>query len=216
MDLYAPAHGGARGVGRFALAPSIIPEEMTDTTTSLESGQTLAITRVMELLPHRYPFLLIDRVLEYELGKRVVALKNVSINEPFFQGHFPGYPVMPGVLVVEALAQAGAVLLGLETNSNTDRLTLLTGVDGAKFRAQVVPGDQLRLEVVVVRRRSQLARLDGKVFVEGKLVCEASLQCSTVPRTPADKRRAEQATAGERGGAAEAEPAAELVALASE
>ena len=192
---------------------------MTDNYARPDAAQTLKIERVMELLPHRYPFLLIDRILEVEPGKRVVALKNVSINEPYFQGHFPGYPIMPGVLVVEAMAQAGAVLLGMETGSTSDKLTLLTGVDGAKFRQPVVPGDQLRLEVVVVQRRSRQARLEGKVFVDGKLVCEALLSCGIVQRTPDERRRAEKAIAGERpaqSAAEREEPASELVSVAGE
>jgi 3-hydroxyacyl-[acyl-carrier-protein] dehydratase len=136
----------------------------------------------MSILPHRYPFLLIDRVLESSRKKRIVAIKNVTINEPFFQGHFPDYAIMPGVLMVEAIAQAGGVLLLPEVPEHETKLLVFSGIDRARFRRPVVPGDQLRIEVDVLNWRPLAARLEGKVYVEGKLACEATILCAVVPR----------------------------------
>jgi 3-hydroxyacyl-[acyl-carrier-protein] dehydratase len=136
----------------------------------------------MAVLPHRYPFLLIDRVTEMARRQRIVAIKNVTVNEPFFPGHFPGLPVMPGVLIVEAVAQAGAVLLLQEIEEHRSKLLLFTGIERAKFRRQVTPGDQMRIEVEVLAFRSTAARLDGKVYVADKLVCEATVSCHMVDR----------------------------------
>ena len=141
------------------------------------------IQQIMDFLPHRYPFLLVDRVIEMERGKRLVAIKNVTMNEEFFQGHFPGYPIMPGVLVVEAMAQAGAILLMSELPDRHSKLILFTGIDDAKFRGAITPGDQLRFEIDVLKFRSRIGRMAGKTFVDGKLVCEATLSCMVVPRT---------------------------------
>ena len=154
-------------------------------------GHKLDIGEIMEYLPHRYPFLLIDRVVEFEAAKRIVALKNVTINEPFFQGHFPGYPIMPGVLVVEAMAQAGCILLLSEATDRENKLVVFTGIERAKFRRPITPGDQLRIEVDVLSFRPRAGRMEGKAFVDGKLACEATLTCAVVPR----KRRSEEATA---------------------
>ena len=145
-----------------------------------ESG--LDIRQIMAILPHRYPFLLIDRVLESSRKKRIVAIKNVTINEPFFQGHFPDYAIMPGVLMVEAIAQAGGVLLLPEVPDHENKLLVFSGIDRARFRKAVTPGDQLRIEVDVLNWRPLAARLKGKVYVEGKLVCEATIMCAVVPR----------------------------------
>jgi 3-hydroxyacyl-[acyl-carrier-protein] dehydratase len=140
------------------------------------------IQEILGFLPHRYPFLLIDRIVEFEPTRRLVALKNVTINEPFFQGHFPGYPVMPGVLVVEAMAQAGAVLLLSEIPDRHNKLAFLTGIDKAKFRRSVTPGDQLRIEVEVLSFRTRAGKMASRAYVDGKLACEAELTCMIVPR----------------------------------
>ena len=134
---------------------------------------TLNIEAIQKSLPHRYPFLLIDRVIELEPGKRLVALKNVSINEPFFQGHFPGNPVMPGVLIVEAMAQAAAILM--QGGEASDLIPLFMGIDKARFRNKVVPGDQLRLEVELVQKRRNICKGAGKAYVGDNLVAEAEL-----------------------------------------
>jgi 3-hydroxyacyl-[acyl-carrier-protein] dehydratase len=145
---------------------------------------TFDIQEILGLLPHRYPFLLIDRVVEFERGKRLVAIKNVTMNEPFFQGHFPDYPIMPGVLVIEAMAQAGAIIMMNEIPDREKKLAVFTGIDKAKFRRPVVPGDQLRIEVDVLSMKSRLGRMEANALVEGKLVCQATLTCSIVHRTP--------------------------------
>ena len=154
-------------------------------------SQTLNIGQIMEYLPHRYPFLLIDRVVEMERSKRIVAIKNVTINEPFFNGHFPGYPIMPGVLVVEAMAQAGCILLLSEIPDRARKLVVFTGIDGAKFRRAITPGDQLRIEVDVLSFRPRAGRMEGKAYVDGKLACEATLTCAVVPRQGASAASSE-------------------------
>ncbi|MGA3080167.1 MAG: 3-hydroxyacyl-ACP dehydratase FabZ [Terracidiphilus sp.] len=143
---------------------------------------TFDIQEILDLLPHRYPFLLIDRVVEFERGKRLVAIKNVTINEPFFQGHFPGYPIMPGVLVIEAMAQAGAIIMLKEIPDREKKLAVFTGIERAKFRRPVTPGDQLRIEVEVLAFKSRLGRMEAKAFVDGKLACQATLTCQIVPK----------------------------------
>lgn len=144
--------------------------------------QTMDILEIMSILPHRYPFLMIDRVVEIEPRQRLVAIKNVSLNEPQFQGHFPDYPIMPGVLMVEAIAQAGGALLLTEIPDRGDKLMVFTGIDSAKFRKPVVPGDQVRIEVKVLNWRSSVVRMQGIATVEGKVVCEAIVMCALVPR----------------------------------
>ncbi len=143
----------------------------------------IPVTEILKLLPHRYPFLLIDRVIELERMKRIVALKNVTINEPFFQGHFPEKPIMPGVLIVEAIAQAGGALLLTEVPNRDEMLMVFTGIEKARFRRPVVPGDQLRLVVDVRAWRVTAARLEGKAYVDGKVAAEATVTCRLVPRT---------------------------------
>ncbi len=140
------------------------------------------IRGILNTIPHRYPFVLVDRVLEMEKGKRIVALKNVTINEPFFQGHFPGVPVMPGVLIIEALAQAGAVLLLHDTPERDRGLFYFGGIDGARFRRAVVPGDQLVLRLEVLKLRARTAKLRGEAFVDGTLAAEAEILSSMVER----------------------------------
>jgi 3-hydroxyacyl-[acyl-carrier-protein] dehydratase len=163
---------------------------MENSTHAPESRQVLEITDIMAILPHRYPFLLIDRVIEIERKKRIVAIKNVSINEPFFQGHFPNYPIMPGVLVIESMAQAGGALLLTEIPDRESKLMVFTGIERAKFRRPVVPGDQLRIEINVLQWKTRAVRMEGLATVEGKLACEATVMCQLVPRhrqeTPAE------------------------------
>jgi 3-hydroxyacyl-[acyl-carrier-protein] dehydratase len=143
---------------------------------------TFDIQEILEFLPHRYPFLLIDRVIEFEPTKRLVAIKNVTINEPFFQGHFPGYPIMPGVLVVEAMAQAGGIIMMAELPDRHEKLVVFTGIEKAKFRRPVTPGDQLRIEVDVLSFRSRAGRIQAVALVDGKKACEATLTCQVVTR----------------------------------
>jgi 3-hydroxyacyl-[acyl-carrier-protein] dehydratase len=155
---------------------------MEDENPRHPPARGLDIRQIMAILPHRYPFLLIDRVVEVSSRKRIVAIKNVTINEPFFQGHFPEYAIMPGVLMVEAIAQAGGVLLLPEVPEHETKLLVFSGIERARFRRPVVPGDQLRIEVDVLNWRPLAAKLLGKAFVEGKLACEATIMCAVVPR----------------------------------
>jgi len=152
---------------------------------------TFDIQEIMGFLPHRFPFLLLDRIIEFEPGKRVVAIKNVTINEPFFQGHFPDYPIMPGVLVVEAMAQAGAIIMMEAIPDHKTKLAVFSGIERAKFRRSVTPGDQLRIEVDVLSFRPRAGRMEGKAYVDGKLACEATLTCMMVPRTAKSEAAAE-------------------------
>lgn len=145
------------------------------------------IAAIASLLPHRYPFLLVDRVVELTAGERIVALKNVTVNEPFFVGHFPQRPLMPGVLICEALVQAGGILarasvapLDEALERPADRLAMLTGLDRARFRRQVSPGDQLRLEVAILRRRGTFWKMEGKARVDGKIVAELEFTVADV------------------------------------
>ncbi len=130
------------------------------------------------MLPHRYPFLLIDRVLEYEAGKSLVAIKNVTVNEPFFQGHFPHLKVMPGVLLIEAVAQAGGVLVYLSIPEPEKKISFLSKVDKVKFRKPVVPGDQVRLEVEMLKMKSRFCNVRGRAFVDGEVVVEGEVMAS--------------------------------------
>jgi 3-hydroxyacyl-[acyl-carrier-protein] dehydratase len=132
------------------------------------------IQQIKEIIPHRYPFLLVDRILEVEEAKRAIGIKNVTANEEFFNGHFPDYPVMPGVLIVEALAQVGAVAM-LMKEENRGRLAFFAGIDNCRFKRQVKPGDQLRLEVEMTRVRGAIGKGKGTATVDGELVCETEL-----------------------------------------
>lgn len=141
--------------------------------------QQFDILEILKILPHRYPFVMVDRILEMEPGKRIVGLKNVTMNENFFQGHFPGQPVMPGVLILEGLAQTGAVLAyRSEPETVAGKLVYFAGLDGARFRQKVVPGDQLRYELVVNKCKKGFWKLDGQAFVDGKLAAEAQLMAT--------------------------------------
>ena len=143
----------------------------------------LDISKVMELLPHRYPFLLVDRVVELERGKSLSAIKNVTINEPFFQGHFPGQPIMPGVLILEALAQATGLLAFTEMGEqHKSKLYLLVGIDKVRFRDQVVPGDQLRLNISLKRNIRGIGMYSCEATVDGEIVAEAEMMCSAQDR----------------------------------
>lgn len=148
---------------------------------------SLDIRAILEHLPHRYPFLLIDRVLELEKGKRIVALKNVTINEPFFTGHFPHLPVMPGVLQIEALAQAAGILSFQTMGRVSDNQSVyyFVGIDNARFKRPVVPGDQLRLEVEIVRVARSLWKYSGKAMVDGQVAAQADLMCTLRDIEPA-------------------------------
>ncbi|WP_216829916.1 3-hydroxyacyl-ACP dehydratase FabZ [Alkalihalobacterium elongatum] len=134
----------------------------------------LTIEEIKEIIPHRYPFLLIDKILEVEEGQRAIGLKNVTANEEFFNGHFPDYPVMPGVLIIEALAQVGAVAI-LKKEENRGKLAFFAGIDNCRFKEQVKPGDQLRLEVEIVRLRGPIGKGKATASVDGKVVCETEL-----------------------------------------
>src|SRR5580700_1553108 len=137
----------------------------------------LDVVEIQKILPHRYPFLMVDAILEIERLKRIVGVKNVTINEAHFQGHFPGQPVMPGVLIIEAMAQTGGILLLVEVPDRERKLIYFVGIDNARFRKPVVPGDQLRLELIVGSCRGTFCKLDGRATVNGELVAEATMKC---------------------------------------
>ena len=134
----------------------------------------LDIEQIKEIIPHRYPFLLVDKIVEFEEGVKAVGIKNVTINEPFFNGHFPEYPVMPGVLIVEALAQVGATSI-LQKEGNKGKIGFLAGLDKVRFKRQVKPGDQLRLEVEITRVKGPIGKGKGIATVDGEVACEAEI-----------------------------------------
>jgi 3-hydroxyacyl-[acyl-carrier-protein] dehydratase len=160
--------------------------------------KTMESVDIQRILPHRYPFLLIDRVIDLERKQRIVAIKNVSANEPFFAGHFPGFPIMPGVLIVEAIAQAGGALLLTEVPDRGDKLMVFTGIERARFRRPVTPGDQLRIEVQVLAWRTTAVRMEGKAYVGEKLAAEAVVTCQLVSR-PSTQSAAGQKAADAEG-----------------
>ncbi len=142
-------------------------------------NKELSITDIQKIIPHRYPFLLVDKVIDFEEGKSIVGLKNVTINEPFFQGHFPGQPIMPGVLICESLAQVGAVLL-LSMEENRGKVGVFTGINNFKFRRQVVPGDTLRLEAELVSYRHKMGKANVKATVDGELAAAGEISFAVI------------------------------------
>lgn len=140
------------------------------------------VVKIMESLPHRYPFLLVDRILEVEGTTRIVGLKNVTINEPFFQGHFPGHPIMPGVLIVEAMAQTGGLLLMEQVPDREKKVVYFMSLDNVKFRRPVVPGDQLRMEIEMLQFRGKIAKMKGVALVDGQVATEAEMMACVVDR----------------------------------
>jgi 3-hydroxyacyl-[acyl-carrier-protein] dehydratase len=148
---------------------------------------TLDIVEIQKLLPHRYPFLMVDSIVEVERLKRIVGIKNVTMNEYYFQGHFPGRPVMPGVMIVEAIAQTGGLLLLLDVPDRANKLLFFVAIDGARFRRPVVPGDQLRIEVKVLSWRGDFCKLEGKATVGGQLAAEGTVMCKMIDREPPTK-----------------------------
>jgi 3-hydroxyacyl-[acyl-carrier-protein] dehydratase len=150
------------------------------TTPPTNHGPVLGIHEIMRILPHRYPFLLVDKILELEGNQRIVGVKNVTINEPFFQGHFPGAPVMPGVLILEAMAQVGGVMYLKDLPERDRKLVMFTGIEAAKFRRPVLPGDQLRIEVSLLNMRFNFGKMQGTATVDGKLVAEAKVLFAVV------------------------------------
>lgn len=141
------------------------------------SLNTIEIKEIMSLLPHRYPFLLVDRVTDYELGQSIEAYKNISMNEPCFTGHFPGEPIFPGVLILEAMAQAAGIL-GFKTMGSSDQLYLYAGIDKARFKAPVVPGDRLDISVKLLKERRGIWKFEGIASVDGKSVCTSEFMCA--------------------------------------
>jgi len=142
-------------------------------TSETEKSVVHGVADIMKFLPHRYPFLLVDRIVEIEPDKRIVGLKNVTVNEQFFQGHFPGAPVMPAVLIIEAMAQVAGVMIYRDLPDKEKKLIYFTGIENAKFRRPVIPGDQLRIEMELLSRRSNFGKMQGRATVDGKLAAEA-------------------------------------------
>ena len=171
---------------------------MADThpATEAPAKTTLDINDILRILPHRFPFLMIDRVIEITRRERIVAIKNVTMNEPFFAGHFPNLPIMPGVLIVEAIAQAGGALLLTEVEDRADKLMVFTGIERARFRRPVVPGDQLRIEVEVKAWRMTAVRMVGIAYVGEKRVAEALVTCRLVDTSRARSSSADDPAEG--------------------
>jgi UDP-3-O-[3-hydroxymyristoyl] N-acetylglucosamine deacetylase/3-hydroxyacyl-[acyl-carrier-protein] dehydratase len=170
-----PSHRGTVTLVRAMVAQAAVPAAPTE-------ARVLGIEEIMQILPHRYPFLLVDRIIEMEEKTRVVGIKNVTINEPFFQGHFPGHPIMPGVLIVEAMAQVGGVLLMGTVDDPGSKVVYFMSMDNVKFRRPVKPGDQLRIEVDIVQLRSAVCRIRGVAKVDDTVVCEADMAATVRAR----------------------------------
>ena len=168
---FRPSHAG-----NVALARAI------SRTANRRAPTVVDIQDIMKVLPHRYPFLLVDRILELEPGKRIVGIKNVTINEPFFQGHFPGHPVMPGVLIIEAMAQTGGMMLMDSVDDPESKVVYFMSMDGVKFRKPVIPGDQLRFELEMLKFRGKTCRMRGVAYVDGQPVAEAEMMAAIVDR----------------------------------
>jgi UDP-3-O-[3-hydroxymyristoyl] N-acetylglucosamine deacetylase/3-hydroxyacyl-[acyl-carrier-protein] dehydratase len=151
-------------------------------TAQRTGGVAMDIGRILDVIPHRYPFLLVDRILEVEGTKRIVGIKNVTINEPFFQGHFPGHPIMPGVLIIEAMAQVGGMLLLGTIEDPDQKVVYFMSLDNVKFRRPVLPGDQLRCELEMLQNRGRTCRMKGIAYVDGNVVCEAEMMARVVDR----------------------------------
>ena len=153
-------------------------------TGQREGGMAMDIGQILDVIPHRYPFLLVDRIIEIEADKRIVGIKNVTINEPFFQGHFPGHPIMPGVLIIEAMAQVGGMLLlGLfKEQERQEKVVYFMSLDGVKFRRPVLPGDQIRFELEMLQFRGKTCRMKGVALVDGQVVSEAEMMARVVDR----------------------------------
>ena len=149
---------------------------MAETVATPDTKTIYSIHDIMRFLPHRFPFLLVDRIVEIDGDKRIVGLKNVTINEPFFPGHFPGAPVMPGVLIIEAMAQVAGVMIYRDLPDKEKKLIYFTGIESAKFRRPVLPGDQLLIKMELLARRSNFGKMQGRATVDGKLVTEAIVQ----------------------------------------
>jgi len=148
------------------------------TTQAFDVQLPIDVKGIMEILPHRYPFLLVDRIIELEKGKTITGIKNVTMNEPFFQGHFPGEPVMPGVLILEAMAQVGSILACLSDPEMMGRLAFFAGVDKARFRRVVRPGDQLVLRLEMIKQKGKVIKMAGQAYVDEQLATEAELMAS--------------------------------------
>ena len=171
ITAFRPSHSG-----NAALVRAI------ERTTARVAPAVMGIQEILGVLPHRFPFLLVDRILEIETGKRIVGIKNVTMNEPFFPGHFPDHPVMPGVLIVEAMAQTGGMLLLDQVNDTEGKIVYFMSIDGVKFRRPVIPGDQLRFELEMLKFRGKTCRMKGVAYVEGQIVAEAEMMAAIVDR----------------------------------
>jgi 3-hydroxyacyl-[acyl-carrier-protein] dehydratase len=189
-DMAAPAGNrmvrqlsDVRHLGQMEIGSANSPENgMTPPASRRPEGQFLSVEQITEYLPHRYPFLLVDRIVEFEAGKSITGIKNVTANEPFFQGHFPGHPIMPGVFIVEAMAQVGGLLMVEEADPEEDpQIVYLASVDRVRWRRPVVPGDQLRISVRLLKARRNLFRVSAEATVEGEMAASAEITCQVAP-----------------------------------